>query len=74
MKKTIQKRLTLIMEARSYAEQMKNGSVFATDFKAMHLLNEVVAQMQEMLAENLEFREHLKFEKTFKKSKKEQLE
>ncbi|HIJ11258.1 TPA: hypothetical protein HA278_04330 [Candidatus Woesearchaeota archaeon] len=71
MKKTIQKRLALIVELRNYAEQMKNGSVFATDFKVMHLLNEAVIQMQEMLAENLELQEQLKSEKTFKKSGKE---
>jgi hypothetical protein len=71
MKKTIQKRLALIVELRNYAEQMKSGSVFATDFKVMRLLNEAVIQMQEMLAENLELQEQLKSEKTFKKSKKE---
>jgi len=70
MKKDTQKRLDLIMRTREYAEQMNKGSVFVTDFKALRLLNELLEQMQEMLAENIKLQTELKFEKVLKKAKK----
>ena len=70
MKKDIQKRLDLIMRVREYARQMNKGSVFVTDFKALRLLNELLEQLQEMLAENIKLQTELKFEKTLKKVKK----
>ena len=58
------------MRTREYAEQMNKGSVFVTDFKALRLLNELLEQMQEMLAENIKLQTELKFEKVLKKAKK----
>tara|TARA_R110002050_G_scaffold279385_1_gene425948 strand:- start:540 stop:764 length:225 start_codon:yes stop_codon:yes gene_type:complete len=71
MSKTIQKRLSLLVEARRYAEKMHKGPAFVTDFKAMRLLNEMIEEMQKMLGENLKLEEELKTEITFKKNKKE---
>ena len=70
MKENTQTRLDLLMRAREYAKRMKNGSVFVTDFKALHLLNELISQMQDMLAENLKLQTELKLEKTLGKTKK----
>ena len=48
---------------------MRKGPVFATDFKVVFLLDEMIGEMQEMLGENLKLKEELKSEILFKKSK-----
>ncbi len=68
----IQKRLSLIVEARNYAEKMQKGPAFITDFKAMRLLKQLSEEMQNLLGENLKLEEELKSIKTFSKNKKEQ--
>tara|TARA_R110000824_G_scaffold223032_6_gene410790 strand:+ start:940 stop:1161 length:222 start_codon:yes stop_codon:yes gene_type:complete len=69
MKKTMQERLALLMEARKYSEKMQKGSVFVTDFVAMGLMKEMTLVIQEMLSENLKLREQLKTQKAFKNKK-----
>tara|TARA_R100001082_G_scaffold49411_1_gene26693 strand:- start:248 stop:466 length:219 start_codon:yes stop_codon:yes gene_type:complete len=71
MNKKQQKRLALILEARAYAKKMQKGSAFITDFKAMHLINNLIATIQDMLAENLELHEQIKSASALKKIKKE---
>ena len=71
MKENTQKRIDLLVQAREYSEKMASGSVFVTDFQAMRLINRLIDEMQEMLAENLKLKMELKSEKTFKKLKKE---
>ena len=56
MKNLVQKRIALIVEAKEYSEKMSRGSVFVTDFKAVHLINQLIAEMQVMLSENLKLR------------------
>jgi len=58
--KTTKKRLALIVEAWEYAAKMHKGSVFTTDFRVLKLLEKLTAEIQEMLAENLELREEIK--------------
>ena len=69
MTEQVQKRLALLVEARRYAEKMRRGPAFITDFKAMRLLNEMIEEMQEMISENLKLKEDLKTQKIFKKKK-----
>ncbi len=71
MKKNVQRRLSLLVEARKYAEKMNKGSVFVTDFRAMHLISRLIDEIQDMLAENLKLETELKSEKIFKKHSKE---
>ena len=71
MSKTIQKRLSLLVDARRYIEKMQKGPAFITDFKAMRLLNEIVEELQDMLGENLKLEEELKSEILFKKNNRE---
>ena len=71
MKNLVQKRIALLVEAKEYSEKMSRGSVFVTDFKAVHLINQLIAEMQVMLSENLKLNEKLKSEKAFKKHRKE---
>tara|TARA_R100001463_G_scaffold125245_1_gene182622 strand:+ start:1625 stop:1843 length:219 start_codon:yes stop_codon:yes gene_type:complete len=68
----IQKRLSLIVEARNYSEKMQKGSAFITDFKAMRLIKQLAEEMQSLLGENLKLEEELKSIKAFSKNKKEQ--
>jgi len=67
MKKTIHKRLTLLSRAREHSSRMLQGPAFVTDFAAMRLIDELVVEMQQMLAENLKLEEILKSRKIFKK-------
>ena len=67
----LQRRLGLLAEAREYSKKMEEGSVFRTDFSAMHLLDKLIFEMQELLAENLKFKEELVTKKAFRKKKKE---
>jgi len=46
---------------------MLQGPAFVTDFAAMRLIDELVVEMQQMLAENLKLEEILKSRKIFKK-------
>ena len=73
MKTTMQTKLSLLMEARTYVKKMHKGSVFVTDFKAAKLMEEMILVIQEMLAENLKLKKQLKIKEAFKK-KKEQSE
>ena len=68
----IQKRLSLIVEAKNYSEKMQKGSAFITDIKAMRLIKQLAEEMQSLLGENLKLEEELKSIKTFSKNKKEQ--
>jgi len=67
----LQRRLGVLTEARQYSKKMQDGSVFATDFAAMRLINKLIFEMQELLAENLKFKEELATKKVFRKKKKE---
>jgi len=67
MKKTIHERLTLLSRAQEHSNKMFKGPAFATDFAAMRLIDELVAEMQQLLSENLELEENLKSRKVFKK-------
>ena len=71
MKKSAQKRIALLVEARNYAEQMKKGSVFVTDFQAVRLIERLTKEIQNMLAENLKLEEVLKYDNALKKAKKD---
>jgi len=71
MKMAIQKKLLLLEKARKYSLKMQKGSVFATDFTAMHLIDELTGMLQEILAENLKLKEEIKSNKIFNKRKKE---
>lgn len=68
----IQKRLSLLVEARNYAEKMQKGPAFITDFKAMRLIKQLAEEMQNLLGENLKLEEQIKSMKAFSKNKKGQ--
>jgi hypothetical protein len=68
----IQKRLSLLLEARNYAEKMQKGPAFIIDFKAMRLINQLTEELQSLLGENLKLEEELKSIKAFARKKKEQ--
>lgn len=71
MKNNTQKRLALILEAQDYTRKMEKGSVFVTDFKAMHLIERLLKEMQDMLAENLKLQAAVKYDNAWKKTKKD---
>ena len=64
MKANLQRRLDLLSKARNYSIKMQKGSVFVIDFTVVKLLNEMIDEMQNMLAENLKY-------ETFRKKRKE---
>ena len=71
MKNTMQKRLTLLMEAREYVKKMRKGSAFVTDFKAARLIEEMTVIIQDMLSENLKLKKQLKIREAFEKNKEQ---
>ena len=71
MKTDLQRRLSILTEAHNYCKKMQEGSVFVTDFAALRLMNRLIVEMQDLLAENLKFEEELKMRHALRKKKKE---
>tara|TARA_R100000808_G_C2105675_1_gene121376 strand:+ start:134 stop:355 length:222 start_codon:yes stop_codon:yes gene_type:complete len=71
MKTTMQMKLALLMECRSYVKKMQKGSAFVTDFKAANLMEEMIVVIEDLLSENLKLKKQLKLKEAFRKKKEQ---